>query len=352
MKRILSIITIIATMLALFSLTGCKKTDAPTGMKLVRGGDDVGYYFYGPEEWVVANMGDISCTYASKIDTSSITFTETKKPDGTVKEYFDSEKTKFPYEITVKVENETCLFGADSITASKYIYSYAYKGIIYTCMQIFAEHDGRFYIFTYTAANSTKSEDKSFYEFYIDKVTAVIENIKFTEKKASPEEAPVYEKDADGYNLISDKSISGFMMYVPEAYRVDYSSVLVSASREDGTNVNMSTATYTGVTNKDYWNARKNNIIAFADKTQDAESGEQVTTFKEIEIEKRVELEGTNWALAYEYTYTFEGVDYHVYQVLIVEGAVNGYVFTYTAREEHYAEHMGEINTILGKIKF
>ena len=99
-------------------------------------------------------------------------------------------------------------------------------------------------------------------------------------------------------------------------------------------------------------NARKENLSAFADKTIDPETGDMISSLVEIELAKQIKIEGTNWALAYEYTYRLDGVTYHVYQVLIVESAINGYVFTYTALESEYAEHIDEIKTILGKVDF
>lgn len=354
MKRILaSFLALVMMICASLCITSCSKNDgAPDGMALVKGGDDIGYYFWGPEEWVVANMGDIACTYASKVDLSSMTFVESEKPNGTVEEYFESEKAKFPYEITVSVNAEKCTFGNADALATKYVYSYTYKDISYTCMQIFVTNKDSFYIFTYTANNVSRSDEKTYYQFYLEKVTAVIDSFKFVEKTENSDEVPEYEKDGDGYILVSDKTLAGFKMYVPDSYKVDYSTALVSVSNRNGTNITMSQATYTGVTNADYWNARKENIKAFADKVLDSESGEYVSTLKEIEVAKQITLEGTNWALAYEYTYTFEGVDYHVYQVLIVESQVNGYVFTYIANEEHYEEHLDEAKRVLEKIEY
>lgn len=352
MKRILTALLALVMIICTLSLTACGKDDgAPDGMQLVRGGEDAGYYFYGPEEWIVANVGDIACTYASKIDLTSMTFAETDKPSGTVAEYFESEKTKFPYEITVTVNGESCNFGDATKLATKYVYSYEYKDRSFTCMQIFVEHAQRFYIFTFTASNEEYDSEKTYYEFYLEKVTATIDAFKFTDKNESAN-TPEYERDSDGYILVSDKTLAGFEMYVPDTYKVDYSSALVSVSNSDGANITMSQATYTGVTNEDYWNARKENINAFCDKITDAESGEQVSSLREIEIAKQISLEGTNWALVYEYAYTLEGVEYHVYQVLIVESAVNGYVFTYIAPEAVYETYLEEANTILGKIDY
>ena len=353
MKRIISALLVLVIMICSLGLTSCGKSDgAPDGMQLVMGGDNLGYYFYGPEEWVVANVGNIGCTYASKVDLSSMTFVETEKPEGSVSDYFESEKAKFPYEISVSANGEDCLFGNATGTAKKYIYTYTYKEISYTCMQIFVENSGRFYIFTYTANNTDHSEDKTYYQFYLDKVTAVIDAFKFIEKAGGTAEAPEYERDSDGYILLSDKTLAGFDMYVPDSYKVDYSTSMISVSHSDGTNITMCQATYTGVTNEDYWNARKENVNAFCDKITNAETGEITSSFREIEVAKKINLEGTNWALAYEYTYTFEGVDYHVYQILIVESAINGYVFTYIASEENYEKHLDEMESVLHKIDY
>lgn len=352
MKRILAAILALITLFTTLALTSCGKDDgAPEGMQLVRGGADVGYNFWGPEEWIIANVGDISCTYASKIDLSSMTFTETAMPEGTVEEYFESEKIKFPYEITVSTAAEDCLFGNAAGLAKKYVYSYTYKDFSYTCMQIFVTHASSFYIFTYTASNNTRTGGQSYYEFYLDKVTASIDAFEFT-AKTEDEYIEDYKRDESGYILVSNKTLCGFTMYVPDSYKVDYSSAMVSVSHSDGTNITMSQATYTGVTNADYWNARKESISAFADKVTDPESGATVTTLKEIEIEKRIDLPDTRWALVYEYTYALDGVDYHVYQVLIVASATDGYVFTYIASEENYQKHYDEMEKVLYKISY
>lgn len=353
MKRIITAHILLITLISILALTSCGKDDgAPKGMQLVRGGEDVGYYFYGPEEWIVSNLGDISCTYASKVDLSSMSFVESEMPSGTVKEYFEKEKELFPYEISVSVDGEEASFGDAPKLATKYVYSYTYKDISYTCMQIFVTHSDRFFIFTYTASNAKYTEEQTYYEKYLEKVTAVIDSFKFADKTEGTKNEPEYERDADGFILVSDKTLAGFGMYVPDNYRVDYSSALVSVSRSDGTNITMSQATYTGVTNEDYWNARRENISAFADKLTDPETGEQTSSLTEIELAKQIKLEGTNWALAYEYTYVLDGVKYHVYQVLIVESAVNGYVFTYTAKEEYYSEHISEMEAVLRKIDY
>ena len=351
MKRIVTALLVFVLIFSVLSLTSCgKNSDAPKDMQLVRGGEDIGYYFYGPEEWVIANIGDIACTYASKIDTSSITFAEGEKPSGTVEEYFEIEKSKLPYTITESVTGENCLFG--NASGKKFVYSYEYKksgeGVpfSYTTMQIFVTYSERFYVFTYTASNSERSEGKSYYEFYLDKVASVIESFKFTEKLDGEEIKTEYERDHEGYILVSDKTLSGFDMYVPDTYSVDHSSALVSVSHEDGSTMSMSQLTYTGVSFLEYWQSRMDNINAFANG-----SCKGVRPLTEENIES-VSLPGVNRAKAFEYTYTHDGISYHVYQVIVIESAVNGYVFTYTASEEKYLEHLSDAKLVLYKIEY
>lgn len=348
MKRISAILLILALMISsLFTLTSCGQDDgAPEGMVLVRGGDSFGYYFYGPEEWVVANVGDIACTYASKIDTTSMTFVETEKPTVSVTDYFESEKTKFPYEINVTVNGESSTFGNADSLATKYVYTYTYKDISYTCMQIFVTNSNRFYIFTYTANNVAYSDELTYYQFYLEKATKVIDSFKFVKKTDSQESAPEYERDSDGYILVSDKTLAGFSMYVPESYKLDYSTAIVSVSHQDGATISMSQLTYTGVTFLEYWQTRMNNINAFA-----GGSCQGVRPLDKDNIET-VMLKGVNNAKAYEYTYTYEGIDYHVYQVIIIENGVNGYVFTYTAPVSAYEAHLKEAKSVLFKVEF
>lgn len=354
MKRITSILLLLATVFTILALGGCKKKDGvPDGMQLVMGGEDDAFSFYAPEEWTVANLGDIACVYASKIDTSSMTFAETSKPSGTVKDYFESEKSKFPYQITVTVDGEECLFGNADTNALKYVYTYTYKDVSYTCMQIFVQNAGRFYIFTYTANNTDRDPDHTYYEYYLDKVNESIAAFTFNSKEPMKKDEPSYEKDSDGYILVSDKKIAGFAMYVPDSFKVDYSSAFVSVSR-GGVNITMSETTYPASDQADYWNKRFSDIEAIADKLPAEDGAEATTSLKKITEPKKTEVKNADAAAYCEYSYSFEGVEYRVYQVLLRRGTIGGkvYVFTYTTTSDFYDAHLDEMKNILGKIEF
>ena len=129
-----AIISLIMAML----LTSCGGADVPDNMQLVAGGENIGYYFYGPDGWVIANQGDISCTYVSSIDYSSATFAplgesalaKDKTVSLAVAELFEKEIEKFKREpfadFNLTKSGEKCTFG-NAEEAYKFIYSYKYE---------------------------------------------------------------------------------------------------------------------------------------------------------------------------------------------------------------------------------
>ena len=344
MKKILKWALCLILMLgSLASLLSCGNSDdgLPEGMMLLRGGESEGYYLYAPEEWSAANHGNIASAYASKVDNTSITFAKAEyvSPEG-LNEYFASEVDMLPFETTVTVEGEAITFGNAS-AAYRFVYDYNYKDMDFRTMQVFVYNGSEeLYIFTFTSYARERTEGQSYFAFYMDKVNAVMDNFKFVEKKQSEKAPAEYEKDSDGYILVSDKAIAGFSLFVPETFRPDYASGIVSASHSDGSNINVSKATYTGVTSADY----------FRERVDDLESltGGEVTVIKNGES---LSLSDVKWAHVYEYTYTLLGKDYHVYQVLIVKG-YEGYVFTYTSEEALYSEHIAEAESTLRKLRF
>ena len=77
--------------------------------------------------------------------------------------------------------------------------------------------------------------------------------------------------------------------------------------------------------------------------------GEKVIAYK------TVEFGNADAANAYEYTFTYNGSEYHVYQVIAVEGwtlSYRGYVFTYTAKEANYSLHIDDVMKTIEKVDF
>ena len=344
MKRLLSLVLALCCVLALgASLVSCNKTgDVPVGMQLVRGGEEYGYYFYCPEEWTIANDGEIAVCYVSKLDPTSVLFTEANMPSEGIEEYFLNEtnnlKATFEEFTLEKALDSEILFG-DAKKAYKSIYRYKYDGKDFRTMLIYVLHNERFYIFTYTSQLINKVGDTTNYDYYLDKVQAIIDNFKFVDKKPAAADSVNYPTDADGYILISNKAECGFDLYVPADYTVDNATGFVSASLPDGANISVTKPTYTNVVASTYWEKRKADLESLN------------FTINEIKIGEKVELEDTKWAFLYEYEEALLGKKMHVYQLLIVSGR-NGFVFTYSAPSEVYNEHLNEALTSLSKMGY
>ena len=353
-------------LLAAISLFGCSGEELPEGMQLVNGGADKGYYFYAPEEWTVSNVAAIDAAYASKTDNSSVTFAEIDKStfplaegesakDYFFNKYFEDSLKEYPDSITPKitVNGENCLFGTaeeGADKAIKYVYEDTYDEYPFGFIQILASHGDNYYIFTYAAQKTKRLEadETTRYDYYIEnnKIQSVIDNFRFVTKSAAVTEESTTEiiKDADGFILSTSKQDAGFEFYLPPSFKTDYSSSIVSATHDDGSNVSMTIETRAGIPASDYWKLRQDELKI-------------ITENLEVITENESTKLGNNsqWAFAYEYTYDYNGTKYHVYQILAVDGFLffgDGYVFTYTAKEENYTKHLDEVKQIINKVIF
>lgn len=380
MKKIL--ITAVALMLCSLCLFSCAGNNGvPEGMQLAGGSAQLGYYFYVPEEWVVSSIGDISAAYASKVDSSSVSYVETAAPavsedegillhnrrKAATKEYFDNSMKDFPlgYTLTDK-DCEAVVFGNAS-DAFKFVFDYnkieenqgnsteptVHK---FRCMQILVYFEDRFGIFTFTSPNEKRSSNELVqFDFYQEKCQAMIESFKFESKSEAPDETDNRVADEDGYLLSSDKTVAGLSLYLPKEFKLEFSSGMVAASLPDGSNFNVSKATATGVSVNDYWNYRKSELESLF--------GEVTVLSKNPDPEDEVnpyaiptKMDGARFAFLYEYTYNALGETYRVYQIFAVAGPndlfLSGFVFTYTAKADNYEKHLETILNILEKVEF
>jgi hypothetical protein len=350
MKKLVILLVFVLTALALVS---CGGEATPDGMQICYANASEGYNFYVPDGWVISNTNNIRSAYASRIDTSSVSFAEVKpeKPEAlgiTLEDYFfgsyfEEQKSEFPSEPEITVHGENANFGKKDYRADKaikYIFNHEYDNHKFTTMQILVSANSRYYIFTYTALNEERSEGETYYSFHLAEIQKCIEEFMFIEIEASEDDVPDYESDSDGFLLYSDSSLAGFSLYVSPDFALDYSSAIVSATHEDGSNITMTEATSTGGTAKQYWEMRKAELSAIVS---------ELTVIKE---DSECTFGNRNkYSFEYEYTYRYNGKTFHVYQVLAVHG-MNGYVFTYTANEENYGIHIDKINSVCDKVVF
>ena len=383
---ILLIFTLASTALTLFSCSG--GNGVPSDMQLVAGGEKLGYYFYAPEEWTISNVGNIKSAYVSRVDTTSISFTELFPkdfmPDGVesadeyfFNSYFTVSLSEFKNEPKVaNPDGENVFFGKEgegADKAKKYLYTYDYfdytadRTVKLGVMQILMKKGERFFIFTFTASMALRSgSEKSYYEFYLgegdgkSKIDMVVNNFRFVDKTGEEEKTePV--RDADGFILVSDKSLSGFSLYAPSDFSIDYSSAIVSASHPDGSNINMSEANGTNEDVNSYMVRKFGELSSITDSisydTMKDEAGnvQYTEAGKPIVKYTTVSFGNATLANAYEYSYVYAGEEYKVYQVIIIDGWIlsyKGYVFTYTAKADNYAKHIDDVMKAQDKVRF
>jgi hypothetical protein len=363
MKKTLTLI--LAILLAAFALSACasEEIEVPDGLQIVKISSADGYRFFGPEGWIVANDGRICASYVSTINNTSISLAKIKTPDVSVQEYFNSEKSRFAYEITVIEEGETTFGNAES--AYYFVYTFKYEERDFATMQIFVKNADDFYIFTYNSYGDPNAEDSE-YQNYLKQVRPAIDAFKFVEKSVETKEEASATVDSDGYILSSDKALCGFDLYLPPECEIIQSSTQVSAKLSDKANVNITKASRTGVSILDYLKSRKSQLEALFGEVTDISiqlsaipdlSGDKADLFADFDVaptEKTDIKFGTlnkSQTIVYEYSYAHLGVTYRVYQILGVD-SYNGYVLTYTATADEYESHLDTLKTILDKVNF
>ena len=397
MKKLLALLI---SIIAVLGLTSCGESDIPEGMQLVTGSDEAGYYFYAPEGWVTFNSDGVASAYVSTANPTSVSFVEMtsekikKAADWKCTEdgckgvnlstsehyflyhYFD--ETDFPESMKLLGEGDV-LFGNENAGAERcryYEFTYVHNDIKYTedgkgtvennitrgFKQFYIVHGGTFYLMTYAGIYDVPAFlTTSYYEQYKEALDTVVANFKFVEKKAS---APV-EKETitEEYRLVTEKNLSGFDFYAHKDFALDFASGMVSVSHADGSNVNMTKATAVGTYSTVYFDRRLDELreMGATDVTvierakSDGKTTDAPIASKLGELPEAGYNTDFNYAFDLEYTYVFDGVKYHVYQVIGVKGNIftaDGFVFTYTAKEENYLTHLDTVKAMRDKVNF
>jgi hypothetical protein len=120
---------------------------------------------------------------------------------------------------------------------------------------------------------------------------------------------------------------------------------MVTAHTEDGASITLSRVMGAGVDITTYWSMRRDELSAlFGEVKVIIPEGAE----KELSNDT---LGNAKSAASVEYTYEYNGKTYHVYQIFAVT-SFNGYVFTYTAENTSFPQHLDLVKTIAGKVKF
>lgn len=349
------IIALLLCFITLFSLVSCGEKlpeglEIPEGMQLA-GGEAQGFYLFVPEEWTLSSQDGVIGAYFSTLDHSSVSLARVHPEAGeTIDGYFKRTMEDMPFE-GYKLEKEGVALKLGNI-AKAYAYEYTFDYPAYGketaqkqhALQVIGAYKERTFVFTYTASDEIKANEKTYYQTHIEAVNEMINAIVFTEPKPITAEDPSYEKDADGYFLAAKKRSCGFNLYVHPDWECTISSGIAEATAKDGSSFNLGEARDTGVVVSDYFKKRISDLERYTDG--------KITVIYE---NKETAFGNADQALAYEYTYTFRGEAYHTYQVIMVHEKIpfflkKGYVFTFTATEDNYADRIEEVKRMIAKV--
>ncbi len=334
MKKIALILLVCSCLCCLFS---CSKESAPDGMQLCRGGEDYGFDFYVPEGWTNSYFGDIAGAYVTAVNPTSVTLVKIEPDDADKVAYFEAHKAEFPYAITEIAMGESVNFG-NADDAKSFLYTYEYGDNAFECLQIIASYGTDTYLFTYNSFNEPYEDtEETCFSHYLTYVKDIFTSVNFYEKREKAQ--AVYEKDADGYSLVSDKVVNRFDLWMAPAFTLYANDGMVTAKTADGATLTMGEATSTGVAVDEYFNNRKTALEGFVDG---------LTVIRENET---TSFGNAKSALAYEYTYEYLGTSLHVYQVILV-AKNHGFVYTYTAPEAVYETYLPAVLTMAEKVTF
>ena len=385
-------------------------------MQLAGGSEADGYCFYVPEEWTLSNLPGVNMAYVSSTVATSVSFAEIDKSefiDNTngipaneyfLEHYFTEKAIKeFPTEPTsvspnedgtyppIKAENfsevgtnQDVIYRPDG--QKKYVFQYKYKSgdndYTYRFTQIYIVKGERYYVMQYfgTAEKFGKDGEKisGFVDqydndTYIEKFYECVKNLKlFNSAPATPD---TNEGHPAEFVEVSNKKLSGFTMYAPTSFKVNISDAVVSLTAADGANVTVAEAVGLNQTANDYMLKRKEELSQIVSdfawiteyaKDENGEvvvdkSGNPVLSYNERALGNLPKRDNQyNWSLVFEYTYTYNGEKYHVLQILatdvsaadLVLSQAKGYVFTYTAKESIYTEHIAEVDEMIKRLEF
>ena len=188
MKKILSLLLVLTTLV--LSLVACGGTEegVPTGFKKASNDDACSYTLYVPDFWTVTSGSPTDYTMATAADGVSVSMAVVKQVGDatTVGEYWEDcqeEYARLFEDFTPDAENQGTELTVGGAYGTRYLFSAKYNGVEYRYMQVYIVHadsllsGSRLYIFTFAAKASA-------FDAYYDNeqnldVLAILSHFKF-----------------------------------------------------------------------------------------------------------------------------------------------------------------------------
>ena len=366
MKVYVRLIAAILCVVTLLAFASCAKSedDVPEGMQLVScAGAD--YRLYVPTSWMPNTTYGVSGAYRNLDKQSTVSvmtyeaaaYQEQMTAAG-ISEDDTEARIQWFWEnqclkpVESRALDQKVTLGEGSGEELVYLggakaKEYCYHGVIQAAerlelhlLQVVAERNSRFYVFTFTAT-------AEMYDLYLSEVRgSILEQFKFADpyvplaeeqkKLNDSADAPEGMKAAFGDDV-------AYCFYVPQSWAIDANqSIYAAYVAEDRTSVSvapyMPDVAMMSVT--EYFNMSRSMMESMAG----------VDGFELISDTETADL-GGRVATVYEYRLTIGGETYHYRQYIAAYKSMI-YCLTYTATEDAFDMHLEELNSIVGAFQF
>ncbi len=227
------------------------------------------------------------------------------------------------------------------VNARRYQYAATVRGKKLCFLQVVAERDNSFYVFTFTGTDGENGTYALCYDT-ADKSTSDVSRILKEFKFAAPYEPTQSVKRIDdslkapaGMKAASAPDVS-YCFYVPTDWKIDLGERIASAKSRDGRAVVSVTTFMPTLT--------VGSVVTYFEETEKMLQDVGGADYERLS-EKDIKL-GGGPAKVYEYRYTVGGTELHYRQIV---GNYRGliYTLTYAAKAADYETHLGDFDAIV-----
>lgn len=345
MKRLISAIILAVMMIGILASCGAK-SDVPDGYQLVACEGDEFRLFVPTQGWMPNTTGGVTSAFFSMTENSSVgVYVARDAGEMTVEEYWEVCHANYKSELdeySYVGKAEKLVLGGEPAQKYRYSAKITVENVentvieTYKFMQVMAKHEGKMYIFIYSAP-------ERYYDSHLVDVEGDGEKVgmlgyfKFDEPYKA-ENGKQYSDKVEvpaGMKLISTDE-RAYRFFVPESW-VDNSRAKISAayaSESDRSNVSlqMYMTENEAQTLDEYFaeceNRYKDVYAAYA-----------------LNSSEDIEMDGVA-AKKYIFTVTTGGKEYKQLQAIVKKGAVF-YTLTYTAEKEIFESHLADVEKMI-----
>ena len=349
--RTLSALLLIAALLLTVSCTAKEETLIPEGMQSATAYDAT-YRLYVPTTWSLKILPGVSGACYNATQQSTVSVSEYPIDEALASELANlaegQTRIDYYFEKTLLAQakliatGDVHLYDEDCIAtllgdanARQYHYSATVAGEVTHFLQIIAERDNRFYVFSFTAT-------EQLYTHCMADVQKMLEHFGYGKPYRPTEPVKNISADAtapEGMKIASGNEVE-YLFYVPSSWDVNVTDSVYAATAPDGSFVSVIPylPSSEGISVREYFEK--------SEEMMRTTSGNHYTRIDEKEISF-----GGGKALQYEYEYAVGGVTYRYLQVIVgYKGMI--YNLTYTSLPQNFETNRADMEAIIAAFSF